>query len=41
MTYSGGKGELEIVAAESVVVDCSVDDFFQEFSVAEEVFRDA
>ena len=40
MAYSGSEREFEIVATESVVVDCGVDDFIQQLFVAEEVFCD-
>jgi hypothetical protein len=38
---TGGKGELEVVGAERVVVDGRVNSFFEERWVAEEVFSDA
>lgn len=40
-TYPCCKSELQVIRAESVVGDCSVDGFIQQRFIAKQVFRDA
>lgn len=39
--YSSSECEFEIIVTEGVVVDCGINDFFQQLFIAEEVFCDA